>query len=84
MRFGLVVRFPEWARRDAEAIGDLLLFTTFNSLKQAALVFTGIPFAVTGGALALLLRGMNFSNTAHTAGLAGDLSLVRKGTDQRP
>jgi cobalt-zinc-cadmium resistance protein CzcA len=163
MRFGLVVRFPEWARRDAEAVGNLLvsapggqkvplsqlarivseegpaevsrengqrritieanvrgrdigsfvaeaqsrvdaqvklppgytmdwggmfkhlesgrkrlmvvvpvtfflifllLFTTFNSLKQAALVFTGIPFAVTGGALALLLRGMNFSMSA--------------------
>ncbi|MBO0726975.1 MAG: efflux RND transporter permease subunit, partial [Blastocatellia bacterium] len=42
----------------------LLLFTTFNSLKQAALVFTGIPFAVTGGLLALLLRGMNFSMSA--------------------
>src|SRR6266542_3755664 len=42
----------------------LLLFTTFNSLKQAALVFTGIPFAVTGGVLALLLRGMNFSMSA--------------------
>ena len=32
----------------------LLLFTTFNSLKQAALVFTGIPFAITGGILALV------------------------------
>ncbi len=42
----------------------LLLFTTFNSLKQAALVFTGIPFAITGGVLALLLRGMNFSMSA--------------------
>jgi len=35
----------------------LLLFTTFNSLKQAALVFTGIPFAISGGILALVLRG---------------------------
>ncbi len=42
----------------------LLLFTTFNSLKQAALVFTGIPFAITGGVLALLLRGMDFSMSA--------------------
>ena len=42
----------------------LLLFTTFNSLKQAALVFTGIPFAVTGGILALLTRGMHFSMSA--------------------
>ena len=32
----------------------LLLFTTFNSLKQAALVFTGIPFAISGGILALV------------------------------
>lgn len=42
----------------------LLLFTTFNSLKQAALVFTGIPFAVSGGILALFLRGMPFSMSA--------------------
>ena len=42
----------------------LLLFTTFGSLKQAALVFTGIPFAVTGGILALFLRGMPFSMSA--------------------
>src|SRR6266545_2589948 len=42
----------------------LLLFTTFNSLKQAALVFTGIPFAITGGVLALLIRGMSFSMSA--------------------
>jgi cobalt-zinc-cadmium resistance protein CzcA len=42
----------------------LLLFTTFNSLKQAAFVFTGIPFALTGGVLALLLRNMNFSMSA--------------------
>jgi cobalt-zinc-cadmium resistance protein CzcA len=42
----------------------LLLFTTLGSLRQAALVFTGIPFAVTGGILALLLRGMHFSMSA--------------------
>jgi cobalt-zinc-cadmium resistance protein CzcA len=42
----------------------LLLFITFNSLRHAALVFTGIPFAVTGGVLALLSRGMNFSMSA--------------------
>ncbi len=46
------------------AIIFLLLFTTFNSLKQAALVFTGIPFAITGGVLALFLRGMYFSMSA--------------------
>ena len=42
----------------------LLLFTTFHSLPQAALIFTGIPFAVTGGVLSLLLRGMTFSMSA--------------------
>lgn len=42
----------------------LLLFVTFNSLRQAALVFTGIPFAATGGILALFLRDMHFSMSA--------------------
>lgn len=42
----------------------LLLFTTFGSMRQALLVFTGIPFAITGGILALLLRGMHFSMSA--------------------
>ena len=42
----------------------LLLFVTFGSAAQAALVFTGIPFAVTGGILALLVRGMHFSMSA--------------------
>ena len=42
----------------------LLLFATFNSLRQAALVFTGIPLATVGGVLALLMRGMPFSISA--------------------
>lgn len=42
----------------------LLLFATFNSLRQAALVFTGIPLATVGGVFALLLRGMPFSISA--------------------
>jgi cobalt-zinc-cadmium resistance protein CzcA len=46
------------------AVIFLLLFTTFGSLKQALLVFTGIPFAVTGGILALWLRGLHFSMSA--------------------
>ena len=41
-----------------------LLFTTFHSFKQALLVFTGIPFAITGGILMLLLRNMHFSMSA--------------------
>jgi len=33
-------------------------------VKYAALVFTGIPFAITGGILALFFRGMHFSMSA--------------------
>jgi cobalt-zinc-cadmium resistance protein CzcA len=42
----------------------LLLFATFNSVRQAALVFTGIPLATVGGVFALLIRGMPFSISA--------------------
>nr|WP_281380389.1 CusA/CzcA family heavy metal efflux RND transporter [Armatimonas rosea] len=42
----------------------VMLFMTLGSLKQAALVFTGIPFAITGGILALLARQMPFSISA--------------------
>ncbi len=42
----------------------MLLFATFHSARLAMLVFTGVPFAVTGGILALLLRGMPFSMSA--------------------
>ena len=42
----------------------LLLFATFNNVRQAALVFTGIPLATVGGVIALLLRGMPFSISA--------------------
>lgn len=42
----------------------VLLFTTFNSVKQAALIYTGIPFAIVGGVLGLALRGMPFSISA--------------------
>jgi len=42
----------------------ILLFTTFGSIKQAVLVYTGIPFAVVGGVFALALRGMPFSISA--------------------
>ncbi|MBX3111410.1 MAG: efflux RND transporter permease subunit [Fimbriimonadaceae bacterium] len=42
----------------------VLLFTTFGSLKQALLVFTGVPLAVTGGVVALAVRGMPFSIAA--------------------
>ena len=42
----------------------VLLFSTFNSVKQAALIYTGIPFAIVGGVIALALRGMPFSISA--------------------
>ncbi|MHB1071304.1 MAG: efflux RND transporter permease subunit [Gemmatimonadaceae bacterium] len=42
----------------------LMLFATFSSVRQAALVFTGIPLATVGGVFALLLRGMPFSISA--------------------
>jgi heavy metal efflux system protein len=42
----------------------MLLFGSFHSARLAALVFTGVPFAITGGILALLLRGMPFSMSA--------------------
>lgn len=42
----------------------ILLFTTFGSVKQAVLIYTGIPFAIAGGVLALVLCGMPFSISA--------------------
>jgi heavy metal efflux system protein len=42
----------------------VLLYTTFNSVKQAVLIYTGIPFAIVGGIFALALRGMPFSISA--------------------
>lgn len=41
-----------------------LLYFTFRSMKQAALIFTAIPMSAIGGILALLLRGMPFSISA--------------------
>src|SRR5436190_852060 len=42
----------------------MLIFLTFHSLRQAFLVYSGIPLAITGGVVALWLRGMPFSITA--------------------
>lgn len=41
-----------------------LLFMSFGSARQAVLIFTGVPLAVTGGIFALWLRGMPFSISA--------------------
>jgi cobalt-zinc-cadmium resistance protein CzcA len=42
----------------------ILLFTTFNNVRDGLLVFTGIPFALTGGITALWLRGIPLSLSA--------------------
>jgi heavy metal efflux system protein len=48
----------------ALAMVFLLLFTMFGNIKDGLLVFTGIPFALTGGILALWLRGIPLSISA--------------------
>lgn len=42
----------------------LMLFATFNSVKDSLLVFTGIPLALTGGILTLWFRGIPLSISA--------------------
>ena len=42
----------------------LLLYAVFGNLKDGLLVFTGIPFALTGGVLALWLRDIPLSISA--------------------
>jgi cobalt-zinc-cadmium resistance protein CzcA len=42
----------------------LLLFSTFNSVRYALLVFTGVPLALTGGVVSLWLRDIDFSISA--------------------
>jgi cobalt-zinc-cadmium resistance protein CzcA len=42
----------------------LLLFTAFGSIKDALLIFTGVPMALTGGIFALWLRGIPLSISA--------------------
>ena len=41
-----------------------LLFALFRSVKDAAIVFSGVPLALTGGVAALLLRGLPLSISA--------------------
>lgn len=42
----------------------VLLYFTFNSVKQTLLIYTAVPLAAIGGIFALWLRGMNFSISA--------------------
>jgi cobalt-zinc-cadmium resistance protein CzcA len=48
----------------ALALIFLLLYTTFGNLGDAALVFTGVPLALTGGVIALWLRDIPLSISA--------------------
>jgi cobalt-zinc-cadmium resistance protein CzcA len=48
----------------ALALIGLLLFGAFGSVRDALLVFSGVPLALTGGVLALAARGLPFSITA--------------------
>jgi len=42
----------------------VLLYSTFNSVRLAALIFLNVPLAITGGLVALTLRGYPFSISA--------------------
>lgn len=48
----------------ALALIFLLLYFTFNSMKESFLIFTAIPMSAIGGVFALLVRGMPFSISA--------------------
>src|SRR5207253_9472729 len=52
------------------AIIILLLYGALRSLRDAALVFTGVPLALVGGILALILRGIPFSISAEVGFIA--------------
>ena len=42
----------------------VLIFAAFGSLRQALVIYSGIPLAVTGGVFALVMRGLPFSISA--------------------
>ncbi len=42
----------------------LLLYSTFHSMRLAALIYTAVPMAATGGVFALAIRGLPFSVSA--------------------
>ncbi len=42
----------------------LLLYLSFGQVRDAVIVFTGVPLALTGGVFSLLLRGIPFSISA--------------------
>jgi cobalt-zinc-cadmium resistance protein CzcA len=48
----------------------ILLFSSFNSVKQALLIITGIPFSLIGGILALVIGHFNMSVSASVGFIA--------------
>ncbi len=42
----------------------LLLYATFNSVRDAILIFSGVPFAIVGGVISLYIAGLPFSISA--------------------
>lgn len=46
------------------ALVFVLIFAAFGSLRQALVIYSGVPLAVTGGVFALVLRGLPFSISA--------------------
>jgi cobalt-zinc-cadmium resistance protein CzcA len=62
-----------------------LLYVTYRRVKDALRIFAGVPFAMIGGVLALLLRGLPFSISAAVGFVAlsgvsvlGDMVLVSR------
>ena len=54
-----------------------LLLIVFGRMRQALIIFTGIPLAVSGGIIALTLRGLPFSMTAAVGFIAlGGIALL--------
>ena len=54
----------QWVVPAALLLVFMLLFAMFGNLRDGLIVFTGIPFALTGGMLALWLRGIPLSISA--------------------
>ena len=48
----------------ALALIFVLIFLSFGSIRQTLIVYTGIPLAITGGILAIWIRGMPFTISA--------------------
>uniref|UniRef100_UPI0018E928B7 efflux RND transporter permease subunit n=1 Tax=Pelomonas sp. KK5 TaxID=1855730 RepID=UPI0018E928B7 len=76
----------------ALALVFALLYAMFGRLRDGLIVFTGIPFALTGGVLALWLRGLPLSISAAVGFIALSgvavlnglvmLSFIRKLADE--